>query len=215
MKILHMDDEIIVCIKPARVLSTDEPGGLPELLRKELGDEKADIRTVHRLDRVVSGLMVLARTPQSASALSRQIREGVFQKEYMAVIHGTPAEKAGTLTDLLYRDKARKMTMVATQPGKDVQEAVLDYALLAQKDGLSKVRIRLHTGRTHQIRVQFASRDLPLVGERKYAQLEDPCELALWSCALGFYHPKTNLWTTFTQEPPTDDPWNIFDLEEV
>ena len=215
MKILHMDGEIIVCIKPARVLSTDEPGGLPELLRKELGDEKADIRTVHRLDRVVSGLMVLARTAQSASALSRQIREGVFQKEYMAVIHGAPATTTGTLTDLLYRDKARKMTMVATQPGKDVQEAVLDYTLLAQQDGLSKVRIRLHTGRTHQIRVQFASRSLPLVGERKYAQPDDPCELALWSCALGFYHPKTNAWTTFTHQPPTDEPWNIFDLEEA
>ena len=210
MKILHMDDEIIVCIKPARVLSTDEPGGLPELLRRELGDEKADIRTVHRLDRVVSGLMVLARTADSASNLSRQIREGVFQKEYLAVLHGTPAQDSGTLTDLLYRDKARKMTMVATEPGKDVQEAVLDYQLLAVADGMSKVRIRLHTGRTHQIRVQFASRNMPLVGERKYAQPEDNCEIALWSCALGFYHPKTNAWTTFSFDPPAEYPWNIF-----
>ena len=215
MQILHMDDDIIVCIKPARVLSTDEPGGLPELIRRELGDETADVRTVHRLDRVVSGLMVLARTSQSASNLSRQIREGVFQKEYLAVIHGAPAENAGTLTDLLYRDKARKMTMVASEPGKDVQEAVLDYRILAAADGMSKARIRLHTGRTHQIRVQFASRGLPLVGERKYAQLEDSCEIALWSCALGFYHPKTNVWTEFHFEPPTEYPWNIFEQEAL
>lgn len=210
MNILHIDDEIIVCIKPARVLSTDEPGGLPELLRNQLGDSQADIRTVHRLDRVVSGLMVLARTPQSASALSQQIREGIFQKEYMAVLHGHPDAPSGTLTDLLYRDKARKMTMVATEPGKDVQEAVLDYRLLEEAGDLSKVRIRLHTGRTHQIRVQFASRGLPLVGERKYAQPEDDCEIALWSCALGFYHPKTNAWMQFSHEPPTEYPWCLF-----
>ncbi len=100
MELIYQDQDIIVCVKPPRVLSTDEPGGLPELVRQALGDAKADVRTVHRLDRVVSGLMVLARNKAAASALSRQIREDRFQKEYLAVIHGTPEADHGTLRDL-------------------------------------------------------------------------------------------------------------------
>lgn len=207
MDIVYLDDDIIVCVKPARVLSTDEPGGLPELLREELGTQ--DVRTVHRLDRVVSGLMVLARNAAAASELSRQIREDEFEKEYLAVIHGSPEKQRGTLTDLLYRDKARKMTMVASQPGKGVQEAILHYQTLASAEGKSRVRIQLVTGRTHQIRVQFASRGLPLVGERKYAQPEDECEIALWSYRLAFRHPKTGEPMEFFKEPPEAYPWSI------
>ena len=139
MDIIYRDESIIVCIKPAGVLSTDEPGGLPELLRRELGDEKADVRTVHRLDRAVSGLMVLARGAAAASELSRQVREGEFEKHYMAVVHGEAAERA-TLTDLLYRDKARKMTFVTDTPAKGVQEAVLDYERVWYAEGLSSLR---------------------------------------------------------------------------
>ncbi len=209
MDILYMDADILVCIKPARVLSTDEPGGLPDLLREELQNPKADIRTVHRLDRVVSGVMVLARNAAAASELSRQIREGVFIKEYLAVLHGCPAEAQGTLCDLLYRDKARRMTMVTDTPGKGVQEAVLDYRVLSQARDMSRVQIRLHTGRTHQIRVQFASRGMPLIGERKYAVLEDECEIALWSYRIGFHHPATGEKMEFTKEPPECYPWTV------
>ena len=205
MEILYADADIVVCVKPPRVLSTDEPGGLPEMLRAELGTK--DFRTVHRLDRVVSGLMVVARNAASASELSRQIRENTFEKEYQAVVHGVPEAQSGTLRDLLGRDKARKMTYVAAEPGKDIQEAVLDYWVLAKNKTFSKVRIRLHTGRTHQIRVQFASRGMPLVGERKYSELNDPCEIALWSYRLGFCHPKTGEKMEFTHEPPKDYPW--------
>lgn len=207
MNILHMDDDILVCIKPARVLSTDEPGGLPDLLREALHDPDADIRTVHRLDRVVSGVMVLARNPAAASELSRQIRENAFTKEYFAIVHGCPEGESGTLCDLLYRDKARRMTMVAKEPGKGVQEAVLDFKVVCKTQELSRVRIQLHTGRTHQIRVQFASRGMPLVGERKYAVLEDDCEIALWSHKIGFTHPATGEKMEFTQEPPESYPW--------
>lgn len=207
MEIVYLDSDIVVCVKPARVLSTDEPGGLPDLIREELGDPKADIRTVHRLDRVVSGLMVLARNAKAASELSRQIRDGEFEKEYLAVVHGTP-EGAGTLRDLLGRDKARRMTYVAQEPAKGVQEAVLHYQTVSKKDGLSRVRIQLETGRTHQIRVQFSSRGLPLVGERKYAELGDPCEIALWSCHLGFTHPSTGEKVEFEKEPPKIYPWS-------
>ena len=208
MEILYIDKDIVVCIKPSRVLSTDEPGGLPDLIRQELGNPEEDIRTVHRLDRVVSGVMVLARNAKAASELSRQIREEEFEKEYQAVLHGCPAEPAGTLVDLLYRDKARRMTMVAELPGKGVQEAVLDYRLLRHADGISRVSIQLHTGRTHQIRVQFASRNMPLVGERKYSTREDPCEIALWSYRIVFRHPADGRPMTFVKEPPTAYPWN-------
>ena len=210
MQIVYEDADVLVCVKPPRVLSTDEPGGLPELLRLERNMPNLELRTVHRLDRVVSGLMVLAKNAASASELSRQIREDVFQKEYLAVVHGHPEAQEGTLKDLLLRDKARKMTMVVTEPAKGVQEAELSYAVLATNEILSKIRIVLKTGRTHQIRVQFASRGMPLVGERKYATLEDDCEIALWSCRLGFYHPVTEKWMEFFLEPPEQEPWTCF-----
>ena len=207
LEILYMDPDILVCIKPARVLSTDEPGGLPSLVRTALGNEKADVRTVHRLDRVVSGIMVLARNAKTASELSRQIREDAFEKEYLAVVHGKPEADAGTFTDLLYRDKARRMTMVASAPAKGVQEAILDYTVLNRTEEMSRVKVLLKTGRTHQIRVQFSSRGFPLVGERKYCTLEDPCEIALWSHRIGFVHPSTGKRMEFSKEPPAAYPW--------
>lgn len=207
LNILYSDQDLLVCIKPARVLSTDEPGGLPSLVRTALEDDRADVRTVHRLDRVVSGVMVLARNAKAASELSRQIREGEFEKDYLAVVHGKPEQDSGTLKDLLYRDKARRMTMVATEPAKGVQEAILDYQVQNVVHNLSRVQIQLRTGRTHQIRVQFASRNMPLVGERKYCTLEDPCEIALWSHRIAFTHPGTGKRVEFSKEPPHSYPW--------
>lgn len=209
MDILYQDQDIVLCIKPPRVLSTDEPGGMPELVRQALGDPEADVRTVHRLDRVVSGLMVLARNPKAASELSRQIREGEFDKEYLAVVHGRPELNSGTFTDLLLRDKRERKTYVVKQRDKGVQEAILEYRLLSSVDGLSKVAIRLITGRTHQIRAQFSSRDLPLVGDRKYSLNEDDCEIALWSYRLTFRHPSTGERMDFSTQPPMQYPWSI------
>ena len=209
MKLLYVDESIVVAIKPARVLSTDEPGGMPELVRNALGDPKADVRTVHRLDRVVSGLMVLARNPQAASELSRQIREDAFGKKYLAVLHGHPEEKEGTLIDLLLRNKPERKTYVVQELAKGVQEAILDYKVLHQTEELSRVEITLRTGRTHQIRAQFSSRDLPLVGDRKYSLLEDDCEIALWSCYLSFTHPVTGEKMEFYHEPPEIYPWTV------
>jgi len=207
MELIYQDRDIVVCVKPPRVLSTDEPGGVPDLVRQALGDPNANVRTVHRLDRVVSGLMVLARNAKAAAELSRQIREGQFQKEYLAVIHGRPEYDTGRFWDLLLRDKARKMTMVATEEGKDVQPASLKYRVLRHANGMSRVRIQLETGRTHQIRVQFASRQMPLVGERKYSTLEDDCQIALWSYRLAFSHPYTGEPMEFILEPPEVYPW--------
>ena len=208
MEIIYQDRDIIVCIKPARVLSTDEPGGMPELLREALDNPKADIRTVHRLDRVVSGLMVLARSAQAASELSRQIREDQFQKEYLAVVHGCPADASGTFTDLLLRNKQERKTYIVTESAKGVQEAILHYQVIGSSTDLSRVRIQLVTGRTHQIRAQFSGRNMPLVGDRKYSLLEDDCEIALWSYRLAFAHPVSKENMEFTMLPPDIYPWN-------
>ena len=207
MELIYQDRDVVVCVKPPRVLSTDEPGGVPDLVRQALGDENANVRTVHRLDRTVSGLMVLARSKKAASELSRQIREGEFHKEYLAVVHGAPAEKNGTLRDLLLRNKAERKTYIVTEPGKDAQEAVLHYETQAEANGMSRVRIQLETGRTHQIRCQFSGRGLPLVGDRKYSTIEDNCEIALWSYRLSFRHPYTGKEIEFVLEPPEVYPW--------
>ena len=191
MELIYQDDDVLVCVKPAGVLSTDEPGGVPELARQALGDTNADVRTVHRLDAVVSGLMVLARNASAASELSRQIREQSFGKEYLAVVHGRPEEDAGTYVDLLLRDKRERKTYVVTEGAKGVQEAILDYQVLNSNGDLTRVAIQLRTGRTHQIRCQFSSRGLPLVGDRKYSLNEDGCNIALWSHKIAFEHPRT------------------------
>lgn len=212
MELIYQDAQIVVAIKPPRILSTDEPGGMPSLIRQALGDEAADVRTVHRLDRVVSGLMVLARGKQAASTLSGQVRDGRFHKTYLAVVHGK-TEPSATLRDLLLRDKAERKTYVTQTPAKGVQEAILDYVTLGQAENLSLVRITLQTGRTHQIRAQFSSRSLPLVGDRKYSLNEDACEIALWSHSLSFFHPADGKPLQFSQQPPDCYPWNLFTKE--
>lgn len=212
MDILYKDNSIIVCIKPAGVRSTDEPGGVPELIRQQLGDSACDIRTVHRLDQVVSGLMLLAASSASASELSRQIREGEFDKSYLAVVRGRPEKDGGRFTDLLLRNKYECKTYVVSEPGKGVQEAILDYELIANTDELSKVRIHLITGRTHQIRCQFASRGHTIIGDRKYGDTESDCNIALWSHEISFTHPESGERLHFTAQPPDIYPWNKFDI---
>ena len=208
MDIIYQDKDILVCVKPAGVLSTDEPGGLPELVREALGDPDANVRTVHRLDRMVSGLMVLARRSKAASELSRQIREGEFGKEYMAVCHGDLQDDHGEFRDLLLRNKQERKTYIVTEPGKDVQEAILEYWVLNRAENLTRVRIQLHTGRTHQIRAQFSGKGLPLVGDKKYGLPEDDCQIALWSCRLTFKHPYSGKPMEFYLDPPDVYPWS-------
>ena len=207
MNIIYQDKSILVVIKPAGVLSTDEPGGVPELAREALGNPKACVRTVHRLDRVVAGLMVLARTPEAASKLSEQIRAHDFGKTYLAVVHGEPQALSGPYRDLLDRDPKERKTFVTIKPGKGVQEAILDYEVLSSENGLSLVKIFLQTGRTHQIRCQFSSRGLPLWGDKKYSTLPDDGPIALWSHCLHFAHPETGEILCFEHDPPEIEPW--------
>ena len=215
MEFIVCDNSIIVCVKPAGVLSTDEPGGVPSLARETLGDPGAEVRTVHRLDQVVGGAMVLARSKAAASELGQQIMSHRFEKEYLAVVHGAPEGGSGIFTDLLWRSKPERKTYVVTEPGKDVQEAMLDYTVLGAAEGMSLVRIVLHTGRTHQIRCQFSSRGLPLVGDRKYSTLPDDCGIALWSYRVTFDHPDTGERVEVRLAPPEVWPWTTFDMTEL
>lgn len=208
MEILYTDNQIVVCVKPAGVLSTDEPGGLPELLRRELGTE--NIRTVHRLDRAVGGLMLLARTRHAAGDLGRQVMGGGIGKEYFALCEGSPEEESGSMLDNLWRSRSERKTYALPEATAETQEARLDYEVLERREGLSAVRIKLHTGRTHQIRAQFSSRGLPLHGDRKYGGGGEG-GVALWSCALRFAHPKTGERMEVFRLPPEESPWNEFD----
>lgn len=184
---------------------------MPSLLREALGDPNADIRAVHRLDQVVSGLMVYAQSNEAASELSRQIREGEFTKKYLAVIHGVPEDRKGRFEDLLLRSKEKRKTFVVNKPARGAQNAILDYRLLGSNGERSLVEIELITGRTHQIRAQFSHRRMPLMGDRKYGFGEDTCNIALWSYSLGFTNPETRKPMIFKVKPPKEFPWTDFD----
>lgn len=208
MEILYHDKYICVCIKPAGVLSTDEEGGMPSLVRKAL--KGGDARTVHRLDRVVGGVMVLARTPKAASELSRQIREDKFGKTYLAVVHGCLPKEEESWSDLLLRNLPERKSYLVSEPQKGAQEARLDYRVLGRTAELSLARITLRTGRTHQIRAQFSGRGYPLVGDKKYGIEGDEGDIALWSHSVSFTHPNTGKPMKFTKYPPKQLPWTLF-----
>lgn len=210
MDILYRDDRLLAAVKPAGVLSTDELGGMPSLLRTEFGDEALFVRSVHRLDRAVGGVMVYALTRRAAGDLSRQIRDGIFKKEYLAVVSGGPEETSGVLRDFLHRDRSRRMTVIVPEGTEEAQEAVLAYETLSVRDGLSLLRVELHTGRTHQIRCQLAGHGLPILGDRKYGVPGEDCGVALWSRRIRCLHPRTGEELVFYRDPPDDFPWNLF-----
>ena len=205
MEILYEDASLLVCVKPAGLIS--EEAGVPALLREQTGAER--ILPVHRLDKEAAGLMLCAKTQEAAAELSGQITEGRFQKEYLAVAEGC-AEEGGALYDLLFHERTKNKTYVVSRARRGVKQALLHYERLAYCEGLSLLRVRLETGRTHQIRVQFASRGLPLVGDGKYGAQNRRCPLALFSCALSFRHPKTGEALRFDALPEEAWPWTLF-----
>ena len=195
MKIYYEDADIVVCEKEAGLLSEGEgKDSMPYLLSEMYRGrgEKGDIFTVHRLDRETTGIMVYARTKSAAAALSKAITDGRFEKEYLAEIHGVPESSSGRLEDLLFFDRAKNRSYTVKRMRKGVKDAALEYTVLSSEDGISRVRIKLLTGRTHQIRVQFASRKMPLVGDRRYGAPHTKRPLALRACMLSFPHPKTH-----------------------
>lgn len=210
MELLYTDERIVVCLKPPGVLSTDEPGGMPELLRRALGlREDGCIRTVHRLDQPVGGVMVFARSRMADSLLSRQVQAHTFEKEYLAVLEGCPAASQGVLEDHLRRDAKEHKTVVSPTPDAHTRPARLSYRVLEQSGGCTLVKIRLETGRTHQIRAQFSSRGWPLYADRKYGALHEGA-LGLWSYRIAFEHPQTGERLIFSHLPPDCAPWCAF-----
>lgn len=178
MTILYSDRDIAVCIKPVGLDSESE---VPEQLRESLGGE---VYPIHRLDKSVGGVMVYARTKQAAAALSKLIQEGRMVKEYIALVHGTPPE-CGDWEDLLWKDDKKNKVFVVKRNRGGVKKARLEYRLLKSGDD-SLVRVRLHTGRSHQIRVQFSSRGFPLVGDHKYGSRDTRTAPMLFSCCITF-----------------------------
>lgn len=167
IEVLYSDAHMVVCLKPAGVLSQD--GGadsMPQLLKEQL--KVRQVYPIHRLDKAVGGVMVYALTQTAAAALSRAVQERTLQKTYLAVLHGMPDREEDALEDLLFHDKTKNKTYVVNRLRKGVKPAKLSYRVLEQAQGDTLVRVFLYTGRTHQIRVQFASRKLPLVGDRRY-----------------------------------------------
>ena len=209
MEILYSDAHIVVCVKSAGLVSQDAGDeSVPGQLRKILGSE--EIYTVHRLDREVGGVMVYARTQKAAAALSRSVQEKRLEKLYLAALNGIPDLPEAILEDLLFHDKQKNKTYVVKRSRKGVKDAKLEYMLLKTAEGKALVRVRLHTGRTHQIRVQFASRGLPLYGDGKYGGKTDKDGFGLWSNRLSFPHPVTGNKMEFEQLPPETEPWIRF-----
>ena len=216
-EILFRDEHVLVCVKPAGVVSEDAPGGLPELLRKETGVPA--LFPVHRLDKGVGGVMVYALTKEAAADLTRQMTDPAagrtFTKEYYAVTEGIPEPASGRMEDLLFHDSRKNRTYVVKRLRKGVREAVLEYETLQSLVDdpvacvFSLVHIRLLTGRTHQIRAQFSSRKLPLCGDRRYGA-KTTGDIALWSGRLSFRHPETGKELTFTAAFPEKGPWSRF-----
>jgi len=209
LEVLYHDKQIAVIVKPVGVLSEDGAAGesICPMIREALG--VTEVYPVHRLDRAVGGVMVYALTKSAAAALSKAVAENAITKVYLAVVHGTPAEESGEFTDLLYKDVRKNKSYVVTRERKGVKRASLRYETLATTPERTLVRVTLHTGRSHQIRVQFASRKLPLVGDGKYGAVDHAKEIALFSHALTFPHPQSGESMHFSAEP-TGENWEAF-----
>lgn len=211
MRILYEDAALVVCVKPVGAECEHE---LPTLLAAALGGKAEDYFCVHRLDRAVGGVMVYARTVESAAALSRQVQQRTLQKEYLAVCSGALVPADGEMRDFLYKDALKGRAYAVKSSRRGVKEAVLRYKTLAtaprEETTVSLVHVRLQTGRFHQIRCQFAARQHPLLGDGKYGSRVSGCTTALWSARLGFCHPTGGKALHFSAPPPVLFPWTLF-----
>ena len=219
MRILYLDRWLLLCEKAVGVLSEAGEGedNLPSLLSAALRErgERGDIYPVHRLDRAVGGLMVYARDSGTAGKLSALIAERRMVKQYLCLVHGAPAEAEGELRDLLFKDSARNKTFVVKRMRRGVKEAWLTYRALSPAASTpwgdcSPMLVTMGTGRSHQIRVQFSSRGMPLLGDGKYGGSDNGVTVALWSHRIAFPHPKTGKTVDVALPPPLSAPWELF-----
>ncbi|MBC5998234.1 RluA family pseudouridine synthase [Romboutsia ilealis] len=220
IKVIYEDNHLLVVEKPVNILSQGDDTNDKDMvnLLKNYVKEKYNkpgnvfIGLIHRLDRPVGGVMVFAKTSKAASRLSEQVRNKSFKKTYRAVIHGTMNKKEDTLKDYLYKNKKTNMVSVVNKNHKEAKNAELDYETLQSKNNFSLVQIDLKTGRPHQIRVQFASRNHPLFGDQRYGQDVNKVgqQIALWSYKIEITHPTTKEKMEFICEPPKEYPWDLF-----
>ena len=217
--IVYEDNHLLVVVKPPNLLSQGDSTGDPDLLTllKEYIREKYDrpgnvyLGLVHRLDRPVGGVMVFARTSKAASRLSEQIREGDLDRGYLAVVHGHLERLSGSLTGYLLKDRSKNLVKLVKGGTKGAQEARLDYRVVDMSADCTLVRIKLHTGRSHQIRVQMAELGHPLVGDQRYGpRSNERRQIALWAEWLRFIHPTTKEVMEFREPPPQVQPWTEF-----
>lgn len=206
MELLYHDNDIAVAVKPAGVLSQEGKGvHMLSLLSEKLGGV---FFPVHRLDRETAGVMVYARNSKAAAALSAAIQEGRFQKEYLAVTGALYLPEEGKMEDVLFFDRQKNKVFPVKKERRGAKVARLSYALAEEKDGLFLFRVFPETGRTHQIRVQFASRKMPLFGDRKYGGQREG--FGLFARALSFEHPIKKTALSFSAVPESVSPWNLF-----
>lgn len=218
--IIYEDNHLLVVEKPVNIPVQEDRSQDKDLLSLLKQDIKIRYQKpgnvylglVHRLDRPVGGVMVFAKTSKAASRLSDMIRRRVFEKNYLAIVRGRPAKAEGRLTDYLVKNRQKNIVYVTQSNHKEAKKAVLDYRVIGTKDDLSLVQIQLHTGRSHQIRVQFANIGCPLYGDQKYGQhVNQPGEqIALWSSEIKFQHPTKKDTRQFTSTPPNVYPWHLW-----
>ena len=219
--VLYEDNHLIVVVKPVNMPTQPDESGDPDLLSTLKDELKAKygkpgnvyLGLVHRLDRPVGGVMVFAKTSKAASRLSDMVRTRSFGKAYLAVVHGRPEPESGRLVHFLAKDERTNTVRIVPSTAHGAKEAVLDYESVGFREKFSLVRIKLLTGRTHQIRVQFAGIGCPLYGDQKYGaeQNKPGQQIALWSTELSFLHPTKKTPLVFRARPPSTYPWTLWD----
>ena len=223
MKILYEDKYLIVVEKPVGVESQKSSSGKEDMLtllsqyRREKGED-GYIGLVHRLDTATGGAMIYSKREDMTGKLSALVQSGDYEKTYLAVVHGAPEHASGEMRDLLYHDKMKNKSFVCSKDRKGVKEAILNYRVLETVeteggDKKSLVEVALITGRTHQIRVQFASRKMPLVGDGKYGSRDNKTTCALWSHKVRFTHPVTGKVIECVSLPDGGYPWEAFRID--
>ncbi|MBR5527553.1 MAG: RluA family pseudouridine synthase [Clostridia bacterium] len=224
LDILYEDKEITVCKKPVGILSQaseENEETMCTLIEARMREQNIApyVGVIHRLDRNVGGVMVYAKTKNAAAKLSAQVSDkDKFTKQYFAAIHGRPETSTGEMQDLLFKDTHLGKSFVVDKMRKGVKDASLEYELLSYNEELdiSLVKILLHTGRTHQIRVQFSSRKMPLCGDKKYGARDSFKNIGLWSYSISFLHPQSGKRMTFAAMPQESlSPWDYFDISEL
>ena len=221
LKVLYEDNHIIVVIKPQNIPSQEDKTGDEDMLTiikkyiKEKYNKPGDVYLglVHRLDRPTGGVMVFARTSKAASRLSEQIRNNEMHKKYLCIVDGKMESEKGTFKDYLLKNEKNNISRVVEKGTKNSKEAILDYEVIKYNEeiNMSVVKVDLKTGRHHQIRVQFASRNHSLSGDQKYGTRGRGKGLALWAYSLSFVHPVKKEVMSFEEYPALEGSWKILD----